>query len=263
VLCSDGTLAAWGINGTGELGNNSRTNSKVPTGVLQSGVLAGKTVTAIAAGGFHNLALCSDGTLVAWGNNVEGALGDNSTTDRLVPVAVNVASGTSALFGKSVIAIAAGRTHSLAVCSDGTVATWGWNANGELGDNSTTNRSVPVSVNMANGISALFDKSVIAVAAGSQHNLALCSDGTLVAWGYNGFGQLGNNDFSGASKLVPVAVNRANGTSALFGKTILLLQRESITALRSARTARWLPGAIMALASWATTAPSVALCQWR
>jgi len=99
VLCSDGTLAAWGINGTGELGNNSRINSKVPVAVnAANGISAlfGKTVVAIAAGGFHNLALCSDGTLVAWGNNVEGALGDNSTTDRLVPVAVNVASGTSA-----------------------------------------------------------------------------------------------------------------------------------------------------------------------
>ena len=226
MLCSDGTLAAWGINGTGELGNNSRINSKVPVAVNMANgtsALFGKTVIAIAAGGFHNLALCSDGTLVAWGNNVEGALGDNSTTDRLVPVAVNVASGTSALFGKSVIAIAAGRIHSLALCSDGTLATWGWNANGELGDNTTTNRSVPVSVNVANGISALFDKSVIAVAAGSQHNLALCSDGTLVTWGHNGFGQLGNNDFSGATKRVPVAVNMANGTSVLFGKTITAL----------------------------------------
>lgn len=245
VLCSDGTLAAWGINGTGELGNNSRINSKVPVAVnAANGISAlfGKTVVAIAAGGFHNLALCSDGTLVAWGNNVEGALGDNSTTDRLVPVAVNVASGTSALFGKSVIAIAAGRVHSVALCSDGTLATWGWNVNGELGDNSTTNRSVPVSVNVANGISALFDKSVIAVAAGSQHNLALCSDGTLVTWGYNGFGQLGNNDFSGTSKLVPVAVNMANGTSALFGKTITALaagEHHSLAQCSDGALAAW------------------------
>ena len=61
--------------------------------------------------------------------------------NRLVPVAVNTASGVSALYGKTVVAIAAGAYHSLALCSDGTVAAWGYNGYGQLGDNTTTNRS--------------------------------------------------------------------------------------------------------------------------
>ena len=57
-----------------------------------------------------------------------------------MPVAVNTASGVSALFGKTVVAVAAGDSHSLALCSDGTVAAWGYNTYGQLGDNATTNR---------------------------------------------------------------------------------------------------------------------------
>src|SRR5262249_29148819 len=89
ALCSDGTLVAWGFNRDGELGNNSATNSSIPVLVSASVVLAGKTVTAVAAGLFHSLALCSDGTLTAWGSNSNGKLGNNSTTDSNVPVLVS------------------------------------------------------------------------------------------------------------------------------------------------------------------------------
>ncbi len=219
ALCSDGTVAAWGDNEHGQLGDNSMTLSRVPVNVNLEGVLAGKTVVAVAAGGWHNLALCSDGTVAAWGGNQSGELGDNSTTDRLVPVAVNMADGNSALLGKTVIAIAGGGEHSLALCSDGTVAAWGRNNFGGLGDNSTTNRLLPVAVNVADGTSALFGKTVIAIAGGGEHSLALCSDGTVAAWGWNDSGRLGDN--STTDRQVPVAVNVADGTSALFGKTVI------------------------------------------
>jgi len=129
------------------------------------------------------LALCSDGTVAAWGANDNGELGDNTTTERHVPVEVNKASGVSALFGKRVVAIAAGSTHSLALCSDGTVAAWGFNGSGALGDNTTTDRHSPVAVNRAPGVSALYGKTVVAIAAGWAYSLALCSDGTVAAWG--------------------------------------------------------------------------------
>ena len=219
ALCSDGTLAAWGANSFGALGDNSNILSRVPVAVnAASGTSAlfGKTVVAISAGFAYSLALCSDGTVAAWGSNFFGQLGDNSTTVRSVPVAVNMTSSTSALFGKTVVAIAAGRTHSLALCSDGRVAAWGDNYSGKLGDNSTTQRLVPVAVNAASGTSALFGKTVIDIAAGSYHSLALCSDGTLAAWGGNSFGQLGDN--SEVSRQVPVAVNVA---SALSGKVVV------------------------------------------
>ena len=232
ALCSDGTVAAWGSNWGGQLGNNSATDSSVPVAVnTTTGVSAlfGKTVVAIAAGVYHSLALCSDGTLASWGYNTEGQLGNNGTTNSSVPVAINTTAGVSALFGKTVMAIAAGAYHNLALCSDGTVATWGFNHDGRLGNNSTTNSSVPVVINTTSGVSALFGKTVGAIAAGFSHSLALCSDGTVAAWGYNDSGQLGNN--SRTSCLVPVAVDTTSGISATFGKTVVAIAAGSAHSL--------------------------------
>lgn len=221
ALCSDGTLAAWGNNTYGQLGDNSTTYRPFPTAVNRaSGVSAlnSKTVIGLAAGNYHSLAFCSDGTVAAWGENFYGQLGDNTVTRRLAPAGVNRASGVSALFGKTVIAMAGGHFHSLALCSDGTVAAWGDNSSGQLGDNTTIQRNVPAAVNRASGLSALYNRTVIGVASGFGHNLALCSDGTVAAWGSNSSGTLGDN--STTNRVVPVAVNTSAG-SALFGKTVI------------------------------------------
>ena len=210
---------AWGDNSWGQLGNNSTVPGSVPAAVLASGVLAGKTVVAVAAGGNHSVALCSDGTIAAWGSNNVGQLGTNSMTSSQEPVAVNTDSGTSALFGKTVVAVAAGAFHSVALCADGTLAAWGYNGNGQLGNNSKTNSRVPVAVSTASGTSALFGKTVVAVAAGYHHTMALCADGTVAAWGYNYSGELGNNSTTDCP--VPVSVNTDDGTSALFGQTVV------------------------------------------
>ena len=210
---------AWGNNSNGQVGDGTsiQRNQMVP--VTATGVLAGKTIIAMAQGDRHSLALCSDGTLAAWGSNSYGQLGNNSANDSFVPVLVNTTNGVSALFGKTVVALSAAGDRNLALCSDGTAAGWGENTYGELGNGASTDRQkVPVAVSTATGTSALYGKSVVAVSAGSDHALALCSDGTLVAWGLNAFGELGTNN-QVASK-VPVLVNTASGTSALFGKTV-------------------------------------------
>lgn len=216
ALCSDGTLVAWGRNEFGQLGNNSTVDSSVPVAVTQTGVLTGKTVVAVKAGGAHTLALCSDGTLVAWGLNRSGQLGNNSTTNSSVPVAV---SQTGVLAGKTIIAMAAGSyvyhgdSHSVVLCSDGTLAVWGWNGFGQLGNNSTFNSPIPVAVNQ---MGVLLGKTVVSVDAGMGHTIALCSDGTLAAWGWNDSGQLGDN--STVDRYQPVAVNQ---TGVLLGKTVV------------------------------------------
>jgi alpha-tubulin suppressor-like RCC1 family protein len=224
ALCSDGTVAAWGCDNYGQLGDGSHYISHEPVAVNTApgvSALNGKTVVAIAAGWYHNLALCSDGTMAAWGGDQYGQLGDNGTTNSTVPVAVNTNLGVSALNGKTVVAIAAGYYHSLAVCSDGTVVAWGRNDHGQLGDNSATDRHVPVAVNTNAGVSALYGKPVVAVAGGWDHSLALCSDGTVAAWGYNVLGQLGDNTTT--VHHVPVAVNRATGVSVLSNKTAVAI----------------------------------------
>ena len=214
ALCSDGTIASWGDNHYGQLGNNTTTSSTVPVTVVATGTpLEGKTVIAVSAGGYFSLALCSDGTMVAWGNNSYGKLGNNSTTTSLLPVAV-LTTGTP-LEDKTVIAVAAGQEHSLALCSDGTMATCGHNKSGQLGNNTTTDSMVPAAV-VTTG-TPLEGKNVIAVSAGSFYNLVLCSDGTMCTWGDNIGAQLGNNTTS--KSLLPVAVV-TTGTP-LEGKTVV------------------------------------------
>ena len=213
---------AWGHNNYGQLGDNTSSDRQVPVPVTVTGVLAGKTVVAMSAGSLHSLALCLDGKVATWGVNSFGQLGDNSTNSSLVPVPVNTVSGVSALYGKTVVAIAAGYNHSLALCSDGAVATWGYNNYGQLGDNTTTNRLVPMPVNTASGVSALYGKTVVAIAAGQYHSMALCSDGTLATWGLNARGQLGDSSTT-QRRLVPVAVNSDLGISALYGKTVVAI----------------------------------------
>lgn len=202
ALCSDGTVACWGAGGFGQLGNDAITNALVPVLPETTGVLAGKSVIAIAAGRVHSMVLCSDGTLVAWGNNDFGQLGDGTTTTRRVPVTVSM---TGALAGKTVVAISAGGFHSHALCSDGSIASWGDNGYGELGNNSTTSSSLPVAVDRTG---VLAGKTVTSLSTGDEYALAHCSDGTVAAWGYNGFRQLGNNSTLNSS--IPVAVSTAD-----------------------------------------------------
>ncbi|MBL9144408.1 MAG: choice-of-anchor D domain-containing protein [Verrucomicrobiaceae bacterium] len=214
ALCSDGTVAAWGLNDFGQLGNNSTTNSSVPVAVTTGGVLLGKMVVAVTAGERFSLALCSDGTIAAWGYNHRGQLGNNTTNSSSVPVAVNT---TGVLSGKTVVAISAtvsspSDVHCLAVCADGSVAAWGANSSGQLGNNSTTQSNVPVAVNSSGVLSG---KSVVGVGAGGAHSVAICSDGTLAAWGANGIGQLGNTISTQSN--VPVLINTGG---VLSGKSV-------------------------------------------
>ena len=209
ALCSDGTIAAWGNDTYGQLGDGTNNNSNVPVAVTASGVLSGQTVVAVAAGFNHSLALCADGTVVAWGMNSAGQLGNGSNTSSNVPVAVTK---TGALLNKTVVAIAAGYNHSLARCADGTVVTWGNNAYGQLGNNSTTNSNVPVDITTSGELNG---RTVIYLVGGSDHSIGLCSDGSLVSWGRNNYGQLGNDSTVNSS--IPVVVDASD---VLAGKAI-------------------------------------------
>ncbi len=137
--------------------------------------------------------------LAAWGYNGNGELGNGGTGYSPLPVTVD---NSGVLAGKTIRAVIAGSFHNFALCTDGTLAGWGYNAYGQLGNNSTNSSTVPVSV-VASG--TLTGKTVVSASAGYYHTLALCSDGTLASWGYNGDGELGNN--SAVSSNVPVLVS--------------------------------------------------------
>lgn len=211
ALTSEGVVCAWGRGNNGQLGNGSWTNSSLPVAVSSSGALAGKTVTAIAAGVEHSVALSSDGAVYTWGSNSVGQLGTGTTLNTSsVPVEVST---SGALAGKTITAIAASNYHCLALASDGTLYAWGNGTNGELGNGSTSAQRAPVPVTTSG--TPLEGKVVTAIACGSNFSLALTSDGGLYSWGSNVVGQLGNG--TGTSSPLPVAVS---SSGALAGKTV-------------------------------------------
>ena len=144
--------------------------------VTGAGAVASTNIVEIAAGGYHSLALASNGTVWVWGRNAAGQLGTGVTNNLTVPsVAFGLFNGVS---------IAGGYVHSLTLVSDSTVKAWGDNTAGQLGDFTTTNRATPGPVtNLTN---------IAMIVAGGAHSLALASNGVVWAWGANTSGQLGN-----------------------------------------------------------------------
>ena len=200
ALQSDGTVWAWGYNGNGQLGNGTQTDNNTPVQVLGPGGVGYLTgVTALAVGGsnLHSLVVKSDGTVWAWGLDNEGELGNGTTFTSFTPVQVLGPGGVGYLTG--VTALAVGFELSLALQSDGTVWAWGYNGNGELGNGTFTFTDNPTPVQVL-GLSG-----VTAIAGGGFHSLALKSDGTVWAWGYNAGGN------------APVQVLGLSGMTAIAG----------------------------------------------
>lgn len=191
-----GTLRSWGNNNFGQLGDGSATRHTTPVKVK---LPRGTKVTSVRAGCGHSLALTTTGTVLAWGYNHFGQLGNGTTTDSHTPVRVKLPKGVE------VAAIRAGCTHNLALTTTGSVLAWGDNTGGALGDGTTTSRSKPVKVKFATGI-----KIKAISAGGDDFSLALTTTGKVLAWGNNPFGQLGDGTTTSRSK--PGKVKFPSGT---------------------------------------------------
>jgi len=176
----NGTAWAWGNNGQGRLGDN---NSVVINRSSPVSVAGGFTDWCqVSAGNLHSLGLRANGTAWAWGSGEFGELGTDTSgfgSSRSSPVSV-VGGFTDWC------QISAGGAQSLGLRSNGTAWAWGFNSNGRLGDNSTINRSSPVSV-----VGGFTDWCQ--VSGGLSHNLGVRTNGTAWGWGFNGQGQLGDN----------------------------------------------------------------------
>ncbi|WLT11202.1 RCC1 domain-containing protein [Bifidobacterium asteroides] len=177
----------------------------------------------VSAGYEHSLAVGNDGYAYAWGDNSRGQLGNNSNgyyADSSVPVRVrDPANPTDTSIGLKATQVSTGTYHSLAVGSDGYAYAWGYNSNGQLGNNNTYNdSSVPVHVrDPANPYDSSKGLQAVQVSGGYYHSLAVGSDGYAYAWGYNKYGQLGNGT-SYSNSSVPVHVcDPANPTDKSKG----------------------------------------------
>lgn len=168
-----GAVFCWGRNSDGQVGDGTTVNRAglVPVHGLASGIVA------LAAGGLHSCALRSTGAVLCWGRNSSGQLGDSSGVNRLTPSSI-------VGLGSSVVAIAAGASHTCALTTGGAVYCWGLNNFGQVGDGTTVDKLAPVPV-------AGLNSGVVAIAAGALHTCALTNAGEAKCWGRGGSGQLG------------------------------------------------------------------------
>jgi alpha-tubulin suppressor-like RCC1 family protein len=189
----EGTIApapvnayAWGSNGQGQLGDGTTVTKSSPVSVVGNFT----DWVQVISGGAHSLGIRADGTAWAWGNGGQGRLGNNSTVTTSSPI--SVVGG----FTDWVQLFATGQV-SLGVRADGTAWAWGSNGNGQLGDNSITTRSSPVSI-----VGGFTDW--VQLSSGGSHSLGVRANGTAWAWGFGSVGQLG--DGTTVSKRSPVSV---------------------------------------------------------
>ena len=187
------TLWGWGSNASGQLGNNNDFSRCTPVTTFAGGT----NWKQVAGGTNHTAAIKTDGTLWTWGRNDSGGrLGTNDITNRPTPV-------TTFAGGTNWKQVAGGGSHTAAIKTDGTLWTWGNNAYGRLGDNTTTNRNTPVTT-FAGGTNWK------QVDGGFSHTAAIKTDGTLWTWGNNSTGRLGDNTTT--QRLTPVTAF-AGGTN--------------------------------------------------
>jgi alpha-tubulin suppressor-like RCC1 family protein len=171
-LLDQGVVKAVGANGSRQLtGAQGAYSSAEPLTVPLP--LAAYDV---AAGGYHGAAVCSDGSVYCWGDPAAGQLGQGNTTAQTAPVLVN----SGAMAGKKALAVACGELFTMALTEEGEIVAWGSNTSGELGIGTTVASLSPVLVGQG---SALQGKRIVNISAGTNHALALDSQGVLYAWG--------------------------------------------------------------------------------
>ena len=191
AIKTDGTLWTWGSNGYGRLGDNTTVNRSTPVQTLNGGT----NWKQVSGGSGHIAAIKTDGTLWTWGNNSNGKLGTNDTTQRRTPVQTFVE-------GTNWNQVACGAFLTAAIKTDGTLWTWGNNGYGGLGTNDTTERRTPVQEYYGG-------TNWKQVACGGNHMAAIKTDGTLWTWGNNNYYQLGD----GTSILRSTPIQTLNGGS--------------------------------------------------
>ena len=188
-----GRAYCWGDGNYGQLGDPAKRSSLVPIPVSVTGVLAGKTLIAITAGGYHTCAIDTAGKAYCWGRNQEGQLGTGGGGPAYEPVAVTDPS-------TPLVEIAAGSEHTCAVATDGAGFCWGSNADGQLGTGDTVDSPVPVAVTGGQRFTTM--------SAGRRATCGI-ADGAAVCWGNNSWAQLGTGDMS--PHLAPTAVVGLDG----------------------------------------------------
>lgn len=226
-ITNRGRAWTWGGNANAQLGNNSTQDHSTPIAITT------KTFCRIDAGQFHTVSLDNRGKAWCWGNNYYGQLGNNKhgLFSERTPVSIynasthtfcEISSGPG--YNGDDFIVGPGTTNgsfTLVLDNHGKVWGWGYNGFGQLGDNTTSNRSVPVSV--------IGTTTFCEISAGDHHSLAIDNHGQVWAWGFNEWGQLGNNSTQtsqGGTVAQPISISGVGKTfcsiSAGMGHTVAI-----------------------------------------
>jgi alpha-tubulin suppressor-like RCC1 family protein len=191
VRTLSGAIQCWGEGTHGQLGNGSTTSSATPVSV--SGI---PPAIQISAGAFHTCALDTDHHVWCWGQNNSGQLGvDTGGADSLVPIQV-IGIPTAAM-------LVANLNQTCIAGTDGTAWCWGYNVTGQLGDNTTTNRTTPVQVLGVTDAVQIATGGFFSPGPGGT-TCARDASGAVGCWGWNLYSQLGNGDTTDQHTRVPV-----------------------------------------------------------
>jgi alpha-tubulin suppressor-like RCC1 family protein len=194
AISTNGQVSGWGQNSAAQLGNSSNIANATPAIVWE-----GNNWSKIYAGTSHSMGIKNDGTLWACGSNNYGELGNGTTNTVWIPIQV----GTSSDWAE----IATGSVFCIGLKTNGTLWAWGTNGNaGYLGNNSTVTSLIPIQIGT--------DNDWIKISSGLDHTLAIKSNGTLWAWGYNGYGNLGDGTYT--NRLVPTQIGLDNNWTDVY-----------------------------------------------
>jgi alpha-tubulin suppressor-like RCC1 family protein len=204
ALLGNGTVYTWGGNFWGTLGNGTRDSVEGEAHPIPTQVPGLQGAVAIGAGGADDFAILSNGTVVAWGENKSGQLGDGTTQTKLVPTPVRALADVRAVaFG----GVSSHGGHMLALLGDGRVMVAGQNDHGQLGLGDTTDRALPTLLPGVSGVTS--------VSASGSHSLATLADGALLSWGNDQYGELGYATSESCSTAPCGKIPRAVGIGAV------------------------------------------------
>ncbi|MCL1793885.1 MAG: hypothetical protein FWG34_08445, partial [Oscillospiraceae bacterium] len=211
VIKSDGSLWAWGENGFGRIGDGTTTDGYEPVHIMDN-------VAQVSAGEYHTMAIKTDGSLWALGNNDYGQIGDGTASIFNPTMGITIKydyKSTPVHIMDNVAQVSAGEYHTMAIKTDGSLWAWGNNDYGQIGDGTTTDRYERVLIMEP----VYIMDNVAQISAGEMYTMAIKSDGSLWAWGYNGNGQIGDGTTTDRHSPVKIMDNVAQ-VSAGAGYTI-------------------------------------------